>query len=79
MGDKLKMLPPKFSEDRPYEDWKRLVSWWIIQTDIPKEKQGLAIASSLQGKALDAVLQLDDNNINCNAGADNVIKQLDTI
>ena len=73
------MLPPNFSEDRPYEDWKRLVSWWIIQTDIPKEKQGLAIASSLQGKALDAVLQLDDNNINCNAGADNVIKQLDTI
>ena len=78
MGDK-KLLPPKFSEDRPYDDWKRLVSWWKIQTDIAADKQGLAIASSLQGKALDDVLQLDDKDINCATGADNVIKQLDAI
>ena len=79
MSDK-KLLPPKFNEDRPYEEWSRLVKWWQIQTDIPAAKQGIAVASSsLTGKALDAVLQLTDDEINCAEGFDNVLKKLDGV
>ena len=74
-----KILPPKFTEDRPYEEWSRLVKWWQLQTNIKEEKQGMAIASSLEGKALDAVLQLDDKEIDCLEGVKNVLAKLDDI
>ena len=78
MADK-KLAPPKLTTDRPYADWLRLVNWWKIQTDLPVEKQGLALASSLEGKALDAVLELDDTDINAAARVDNIIKKLDNV
>ena len=74
-----KPAPPKLSDERPYADWLRLVNWWTIQTDVPAEKRGLALASSLQGKALDAVLELDDSEINQVDGVQNIITKLDEL
>ena len=72
-----KPAPPKLSADRPYEDWRRLVKWWKIQTDLAADKQGVALASSLEGRALDAVLELDDAIINAADGTDKIIEKLD--
>ena len=72
-------LPPKFTEDRPYEEWSRRISFWRSLTTIPAEKQGLAIASSLTGKALEAVLQLSDTQINGAGGFKNVMDKLDAV
>ena len=72
-------LPPKFTEDRPYEEWSRRISFWRSLTNVPAEKQGLAIASSLTGKALEAVLQLSDTQINGAGGFKNVMDKLDAV
>ena len=78
MGDK-KLRPPKFTDESSYDVWSRQITWWQVQTDYEKEKQGLAIASSLSGKALEAVMQLSDAEINCNDGCKNVMAKLDEI
>ena len=57
----------------------RLVEWWNIQSDLHATKQGLALASSLEGKALDAVLELTDTKLNSDTGVANVIAKLDGI
>ena len=46
-------MPPAFTEDK-YDEWSRRVSFWKALTTVSAEKQGLAIASSLTGKALEA-------------------------
>ena len=79
MGDKNKLRPPKFTDEISYDVWSRQITWWEIQTELEKEKHGLAIASSLSGKALEAVLQLTDAEINCNDGCKNVMAKLDEI
>ena len=71
-------MPPAFTEDK-YDEWSRRVSFWKALTTIPANKQGLAIASSLTGKALEAVLQLEDDKINCADGYKNVMDKLDAV
>ena len=71
--------PPKLSADRPYADWLRLVNWWKVQTDLPAEKQGASLAGSLEGRALDAVLELDDDVINSDTGVNEIVKKLDVL
>ena len=74
-----KPAPPKFSADRPYADWLRLVRWWKIQSDLADDKKGVALASSLEGRALDAVLELDDKEINADDGVEKIIVKLDAL
>ena len=78
MGDK-KVEVPELSENEDYENWTRRINWWKIQTSVAAEKQGVAVACTLKGKALDAVLQLADTDINCADGLKNVIKKLDAV
>ena len=72
------LMPPAFTEDK-YEEWSRRVSFWKALTTVPSNKQGLAIASSITGKALEAVLQLADDKINCADGYKNVMDKLDAV
>ena len=78
MGDE-KVKVPEFSENEDYENWTRRINWWKIQTTVAAEKQGVAVAYTLKGKALDAVLQLADTDINCADGLKNVITKLDAV
>ena len=78
MGDK-KVEVPEFSENEDYENWTRRINWWKIQTTVAADKQGVAVACTLKGKALDAVLQLADTDINCADGLKNVITKLDAV
>ena len=80
MGDK-RLRPPDFPEnaEKLYEEWSRKIKWWQIETDIADEKQGVAIARTLSGKALEAILLLDDKQINCKDGVKNVMAKLDAL
>ena len=76
-----KTAPPDFPEnaEKSYEEWSRKIKWWQIETEIAEEKQGVAIARTLSGKALDAILLLDDKQINCKDGVKNVMAKLDAL
>ncbi len=74
-----KPAPPKLTTDRSYDDWLRLVRWWKIQTDLSPERQGAALAASLEGKALDVVFELDDDVIKSADGVDKIIEKLDVL
>lgn len=76
-----KPAPPKLNGDRPYADWLRLVRWWKLQTNLEPGKQGVALASSLEGKALDAVLELTDEELSNDdgSGVDLIIAKLDVL
>ena len=41
--------PPSYKNASSYEHYKTLLSAWAEYTDVPKEKQGLAVALSLEG------------------------------
>ena len=73
------LIPPEFTDDRPYEDWSRRVNWWKRQTELSADKQGAALASSFKGKALDAVLELDDDVINSENGVTAIMNKLDIL
>ena len=73
--------PPKLNGDRPYADWLRLVRWWKIQTTLDLGKQAVALTSSLDGKSLDAVLELTDAELSKDdgSGVDLIIAKLDVL
>ena len=73
--------PQKLNGDSPYADWLRLVRWWKIQTPLDLSKQAVALASSLEGKALDAVLELTDAELSKDdgSGVDLIIAKLDVL
>ena len=53
-------IPPSLSIAKNYQDWVRLIKIWRNFSNLPKAKQGPAIALSLESKALDAVLELSE-------------------
>ena len=79
MSEKKYPKVPKMGPNVTYTDWVRMVSWWKIRTDLAADKQGLELASTLEGKALDAVLELSDDDINAATGVDKIITKLDTL
>ena len=79
MASKKHIEPPKLTDERPYSDWVWMVKPWRLQRDLPAEKQGVTLASSLEGKALDAVLELEDNIISADDGVDQIITKLDDL
>ena len=60
--------PPALSKSSSYENWIKEVSIWQKLTDLDRKKQGLAILLSLEGKAKDAVLELDVDVISAENG-----------
>ena len=48
-------MNPKLTADRPYADWVRMVKWWQNRSELAPNKQGLALAGSLEGNALDVI------------------------
>ena len=55
--------PPNFSKAKSYSDWIRFVRLWTKFTDLDPTRQGPAIVMTLEGKALDTILELDDSEI----------------
>ena len=71
--------PPLLSKCKSYQDYIKKINIWCKITSIPKKDQGGAILLTLENEAEDKVLELDENDILCDQGVANIIKQLDKI
>ena len=71
--------PPLLSKCKSYQDYIKKINIWCKITSIPKKDQGGAILLTLENEAEDKVLELDENEIICDLGVANIIKQLDKI
>ena len=68
-------VPPKFTENIPYETWVKEVKLWAIcNSKVEKKELGPALVLSLDGRAREAALELDINEVNADDGLDKVIK-----
>ena len=70
---------PKLENDAFYETWKRDIEIWRELTDLPKEKQALAIHLSLTGRARVASSEIDLGVLKTVAGVENLILKLDNL
>ena len=71
--------PPALSKSISYETWLKEIEIWKLYTDTPVEKQGPAIFLTLEGKAREAVLELDIKDISGADGCKNIVAKLDTL
>ena len=55
--------PPTLLKAKNYQDRLKLIKIWRKFTDLSKERQGPAIVLSLENEALDAVLELEEEQI----------------
>ena len=62
-----------------YENWKKeIIIWQRVQTQ-KKKKKTLAIFLSLEGKAKEAALDIDDESLNKEDSVGKVLAQLDKV
>ena len=71
--------PPLFNKSKSYSDWVRLVNLWTKFTDLEPTRQGPALVMSLEGKALDTILELDDKDISHKDGVTLIINKLNKL
>ena len=79
MGSNFKKTPPMLSKSSCYEDYKKLLELWTKFTVLPVKEQGTAVLLSLEGKAQEAVLELDVSVITGDTGVSKIIERLDKI
>ena len=68
--------PPILEQYDNYDNWEKALKLWRLATDVPKNKQGTAVLLKLSGKARDKVLELEIEQIDCDAGLDNILVEL---
>lgn len=56
-------IAPNLSKAKSYSDWIRLVRLWEKLTKQDPTRQGPALLMTLEGKALDTILELDNSDI----------------
>ena len=71
--------PPYFNNNIGYETWKRDIGIWAELTDLPKNKQALAIHLSLSGRARIATSELKVEDMKKDTGVDLIMKKLDDL
>ena len=71
--------PPALSKSSSYETWVKELKIWQLFTDLPLTKQGPAIFLTLEGKAREAVLELDVEKLSSQDGVKNVLEKLDSL
>ena len=79
MASNFKKTPPIFSKSSSYEDYKKLLGLWTRFTSLDKNEQGTAVLLSLEGKAQEAVLELETDIITGEDGVAKIIERLDKI
>ena len=70
--------PPKLDDDNDYESWKEDILMLCDLTNIPEEKQALAIQLALIGQAHPATGQIGRENLK-KGGVKVLLEQLDTL
>ena len=62
-----------------YEHWLKLIKAWRSFIDLPADRQGSALVLSLEDEALDAVLEIDDEDITKENGVDVITERLNRL
>ena len=78
-GRNTSKAPPLLSSCKNYDDWCKMVRVWTKFTDLPKERQGASMFLSLEGEALDAALELDEEDIGSENGVKLIMARLDKL
>ena len=71
--------PPLLSASPSFEQWEKAMKYWQAVTDLPKAKQGPAVTLSLSGKALEAAMELDFDEVSAEDGVVKVMDRLRSI
>ena len=71
--------PPSLTKSSSYESWLKEIEIWQMFTDLAGVKQGPAIFLTLEGRAKEAVLELDVKNIGSKDGVALIIEKLDSL
>ena len=71
--------PPSLSKSSSYNAWLKEIEIWQAFTDLDPNKQGPAIFLSLEGRAREAVLELQVKQIIDKDGVSKIINKLDEL
>lgn len=71
--------PPAFEENKSYETWKNEIKMWETLTDLPAKNKALAIALTLDGKARNAIMEIEVSILNVDNGVSILLKELDKL
>lgn len=71
--------PPVFDEKKSWVDYKKEIKIWQALTDLPAKKQGPSLYLSLQGKAREAALELDLEDLKKDTGVQTILDRLDKL
>ena len=78
-GVKINKMPPIFKDDMDFLSWKNDIDVWLLFTDIDKTKHGPAIYLALEGKAREAVRDIDKQKLSSDGGASAIIEALEKV
>ena len=70
--------PPALLKDK-YSTWKKQMQIWEMATSLDKTKRAPIVFLSLEGKAREAILELDTAVLNSEDGMKNLYEKLDTL
>ena len=79
MASNSSKTPPSLSKCRTYEDWLKLIKVWRCITNLPANRQGSALVLSLEDQSLDAVLEIDNEDIAKETDVDAKIESLNRL
>ena len=72
--------PPVFNkEECDYEEWKKDLELWTLLTDLPKNKEAIAVHLSLSGRARQATSELSVDDLKLEDGITKLTAMLDRV
>lgn len=71
--------PPVFDENISWIDYKKEIKIWQALTDLPAKKQGPSLYLSLKGKAREAALEIDIDELKKDTGVQTTLDRLDKL
>ena len=71
--------PHSLTRSTSHEAWLKELQIWESFTDIPGDKKGSAVFLSLEGKAREAALELEVEQINNKESIKNIVAKLDKL
>ena len=71
--------PPLLAETATYEDWKKKINIWNKISTLDAQSKASQVFLSLSGEAEQAILELDEDQIYCAAGLQNILDRLDRL
>ena len=76
MAGTVTTAPPRL-EPNEYERWRKEMKFWEIASNIAAKKRASVVFLTLAGKAREAVLEMDPDELNCDEGLEKLYEKLD--